>query len=313
MRAWVASGAADRRADGSKRYTAAMRWLICGVVGCSNGAGGVPVIGANLPWINYGHDFGRAWGNQGIATAAARERLDADLSDLAGVDVVRWFVYADGRALGQSTRAEVFADMDAALEVADAHQILVMPVLFDFLWFDPAVEFDGVQMFGRTELAVDPTLRAQLIADWVAPFAERYADDERIYAIDLINEPEWAMLDVGVPAMDAFLEDVAAPFWDRVPVTVGSASFQDVREHWVDCGLDLLQVHHYGIAPLRPAARLGASVPVWVGEYPTFDTDLWARHDAYGDKGYDGVMPWSLNATDEATDRAALVEWLTSP
>ncbi|MEO0601085.1 MAG: hypothetical protein AAF211_06590, partial [Myxococcota bacterium] len=57
------------------------------------------VVGANLPWLNYGHDFGRAWGDRGVRSSESRVRLEDDFDAMTGADVVRWFVYADGRAL----------------------------------------------------------------------------------------------------------------------------------------------------------------------------------------------------------------------
>lgn len=283
------------------------------VAGCGGGANEAgPILhGANLPWLNYGHDFGRAWGDAGVV--ASRERHEADFDALVGTSVVRWFVFADGRALDTSTPEEVFADMDAALEIADARGIQLMPVLFDFLWFDPAVEVDGVQLFGRELQAFDPMRRSELMQTWVEPFAARYGDDERIYAIDLINEPEWVMDASDPDPMFEFLEVVAEPFWGRRPVTIGSASFDFTDEYWVDWGLDLLQIHHYENRGLPPAERLSIDVPVWVGEFPTVGGGVAERVLDYQALGYAGVMPWSLNGEDEATDRDALLEWSSGP
>ena len=41
------------------------------------------LLGANLPWLNYGHDFGAAWGHQGVSTQGASETLREVLSELA--------------------------------------------------------------------------------------------------------------------------------------------------------------------------------------------------------------------------------------
>ncbi|MEN0067446.1 MAG: hypothetical protein AAGA48_35270 [Myxococcota bacterium] len=275
------------------------------------------VAGVNLPWLRYGHDFGRAWGNRGIRTPDSREQLEADFDALVGVEVVRWFLFADGRALGQSTPDEVLADFDAALEVADARGIQLMPVLFDFYWFDQAKIVNDVQLFGRREMALDPVLRRDLIETWIVPL-QRYDHDPRIFAFDLINEPEWALLDglhaplvadpVTLQEMWDFLFDVALPLRGGRPLTVGSASAEDLAAIWLDAPLDLLQVHHYDVGELPLVDEYPTDLPILVGEFPTDPLDLQIRLETYEALGYAGAMPWSFNAKDEAADRAALVD-----
>ncbi|MEM6926109.1 MAG: hypothetical protein AAF602_04210, partial [Myxococcota bacterium] len=275
------------------------------------------VIGANLPWNHYGHDFGRAWGDRGVG--ASRSEVEADFEALLGTDVVRWFVYADGRALDHSEPEDVLADLDVALEIAELHGVKLMPVLFDFKWFQRARQIDGVQLFGRRDLVVDPVQRAELIARWVEPLAV-YGDDPRIFAFDIINEPEWAISDgvhraiVGEPItleqMWDFVFDVAAPLRDGRPLTVGSAKFEDLRAIWADAPLDLLQVHDYGLRRLPPADELGTELPVLVGEFATKRVDVARRVERYEALGYDGALPWSLNGDDRATSRASLADFL---
>lgn len=277
------------------------------------------VVGANLPWLHYGHDFGRAWGDNSIRTAESRARLEADFDALVGADVVRWFVYADGRALDQSDPADAMDALDTALSIADARGIQLMPVLFDFLWFDRRRDIDGVQLFGRRDLAVDPVLRRDLIDTWIVPIAERFSDDPRIFAFDLINEPEWAISDgvqrvivaepVSLQQMWDFVFDVAEPLRDGRPLTIGSAKFKDVEEIWVHAPLDILQVHHYGISGLRPVSELDTDLPVLVGEFSTDGPDVHSRMETYEALGYAGALPWSLNGDDRATDRDALSDF----
>ena len=277
------------------------------------------VLGANLPWLHYGHDFGRAWGDRGVRSDESRPRLEADLDVLIGADVIRWFVFADGRALDNSTPEMVLADLDAALEMAEERGIQLMPVLFDFLWFEEGEVVGGVQVFGRRELAVDPIAREQLIETWIVPIAERYRDDPRIFAFDLINEPEWALSDgpripivaepVTLGEMEDFIFDVARVLRGGRPLTIGSASFDDVDLLWADAPLDMLQIHHYEVTPLPPVTTLQTELPVFVGEFPTADFDLPSRLEDYERLGYAGALPWSLNGTDAATSRDALADY----
>jgi hypothetical protein len=88
------------------------------------------VVGANLPWIRYGCDFGaNAWHPRGGVADGPMTRETRDvLSRLAsdGISTVRWFLFCDGRA-GIRFDAEgearglddhVLPDLDAALALA---------------------------------------------------------------------------------------------------------------------------------------------------------------------------------------------------
>ena len=287
--------------------------------GGPNEPGEAYLVGANLPWRNYGHDFGQAWSDDGVATPAGREALEASFDRLVGAEVVRWFVYADGRALDASTLEDVTEDLDVALEIADDRAIQLIPVLFDYLWFDGATLVDEVQLFGRRDLALDAASRDALIAEWVTPLAERYGDDERIFAIELINEPEWAIRGyatlvpepVSVQEMTGFLEAVAAPWRGRRPLTLGSAVWPAAVDFAAGLDLDVLQVHHYEEDGLPPVEEIAEDRPVLVGEFPSLDEDLDARIETYEAQGYAGALAWSLQADDGATDGDAVADLFT--
>ena len=60
------------------------------------------VLGVNLPWLQYGCDFGaNAWQpDGGVGRPEQRARLRASFARLTdrGLTTVRWFVFCDGRA-----------------------------------------------------------------------------------------------------------------------------------------------------------------------------------------------------------------------
>lgn len=273
--------------------------------------------GANAPWHHYGHDLGEAWGHQGIS--AERPAVEALLSELGDADAVRWFLFADGRALDANTGLTDLGrdDMQALLDAADATGTDLIPVLFDYKLLDGAADIDGVQLFGRSDQVRDPT---GLIDELVTPWAEAFANHPRLRAIEIINEPAWALAGpralvddpVSIAEMQSFvaaMRDALRPH-TSAPITVGSASLDDMMSLWTAAELDELSFHHYTGAPLATAADdLGLSVPVWIGEISTTTAPARDLSDAHR-LGYQGALLWSATGDDEHTDKQALLSAL---
>jgi hypothetical protein len=288
----------------------------------------------NLPWLNYGQDFGAsAWRPAGgVAQPDRRELMRRELDRIAaaGARLVRWWLLGDGRAGLHETASgravgldeHVAEDMDAALTALAASGLRAVFVLTDFLWFAAPRMMGSVQLGGRRHLVRDDTLRAELLAAVFAPLAGRYGREPAIAAWDLLNEPEWATLGMGTldprasvsrRQMRAYLGELVALFHDRAtqPVTVGLASAR-----WLPfvrgLGLDLYQVHWYDkVDPTatlsRPVATRGLDRPLLLGEFPTRGSALApdAILDLAAGAGYAGALPWSLRAEDDATDGTA--------
>jgi hypothetical protein len=297
-------------------------------------------VGANLPWIDYGQDFGAsAWRPRGgVAQPDRREIMRRELGRLAesGGALVRWWLLGDGRA-GLCERAgelrvdeRLLEDMDAAVGALREAGLRALFVLTDFLWFRPRRQEGAVSLFGRAHLVRDAARRADLLAGVFTPIAERFAREDAVYGWDLLNEPEWATLGVGTVDplasvsrrdMRAYLGELAFLFRARAtqPVTVGLASARGLPLlEGID--LDLHQVHWYesndDVATLsRPVATRGLEGrPLLLGEFPTRGcslppSEILARAAA---AGYSGALAWSLLATDHATDGAACSATLAS-
>lgn len=292
------------------------------------------VVGANLPWLDYGQDFGaNAWQpGGGLSRPERRERVRRALGDLAGSggSLVRWWLFGDGRAglleddEGRITGLDdrVFPDLDAAIEGLREAGLRVQLVLTDFLWLDTLRQVDGARLGGRRDHVRDSSLRARLLERVFAPIAERYGHEPAVAGWDLMNEPEWATLGVGTldprrsvsrREMRAFLADTASVFRERAtqPLSVGLASAR-----WLPLvgglDLDLLQVHWYETldpvtALARPVESLGVGRPVLLGEFPTRGASLPPRVivEMAREAGYSGALAWSALATDRATDSRA--------
>jgi hypothetical protein len=295
------------------------------------------VVGANLPWVNYGGDFGGSlWQpDGGVSRPEARARLRETLTALAcqGITTIRWFMLCDGRSgilADPSTglaalEPHVLPDLETAVDELDRAGLRAVMVLFDFLWFRPGDTINGVQTGGRAALLAEPGRRAQLLEAVVSPIILRAGGSPAIAAWDIVNEPEWvtrgsqgvtwrqASVDRGT--MKEIIRDACALIHERSsrPVTVGLASASGlplVR----GLGLDFYQIHWYDSherhAPLDTAvADYGLDRPMVLGEFPTrgsarppADILRLARRC-----GYAGAFAWSWLATDEATDRAQFV------
>ena len=287
-------------------------------------------LGANLPWLRYGGDFGanRWWPDGGLGARDDGPAILAMLQALraAGVRVVRWFVLCDGRAglefdaRGRPTGLDrwVLRDFDRALEWIGGSDLRMLPVLFDFTWCRRRRVVGGVALGGRRRILADRLARGLLLDRVVAPLVERYGRDDRILAWDVINEPEWVTAGVGSlnpfttigrRAMRDFVGEAAALIHARASqgVTVGSA-----RARWLGLvrglGLDFYQPHFYerferDIPLSTPVAAFDLNRPVVLGEFPTGGP---ARPPAEmletaRTAGYAGALFWSVASGDEAT------------
>jgi hypothetical protein len=293
--------------------------------------------GVNLPWRRYGGDFGaNAWSPAGGLSTRACDDLERalDTAAAAGAEVIRWFVLTDGRAgitfdaSGSPERLQpvVLDDMGTALDLLSAHGLRMVPVLFDFTWADARRVVDGVPLGGRSAVLRDAVARHALwrvVDTLVAPFGHHPG----IALWDLWNEPEWMTVPWRPPSrrlsprrLRQCLSELALHVrWHAThPLTVGLASARGLPL-CRDLSLDVLQVHWYDHlerrAPLSPRARVSWSdAPLVLGEFPTRGSAHWPGDIAAiaRDAGYAAAWPWSLEADDRSTDRAATLQHLAA-
>ena len=294
------------------------------------------VVGANLPWVDYGNDFGAsAWHPAGGLSARPESlaRLDRTLGSVRqdGIGIVRHFLLCDGRSgirfddAGRPTGLDdvFFADVDALVAAARRHAVRLIPTLLDFHLCAPRQMIAGVQLGGRAHLLREDRGRGALIDRVLAPILERYGEEDAILAWDLMNEPEWCVQ--GLPdsswapvpfsSVQAFLREAAAAVRGsaRQPVTVGSAGTWNL-DLVKPLGLDFYQVHWYEAfgwrALERPVRHLRLDRPVILGEFsgrhPRIPDVLQAARQA----GYQGAFVWSLLANDGQSGYSPeLVAW----
>lgn len=298
--------------------------------------------GINYAWHHFAGDFGgiSTWNQSGVAGSFADH--DASFAKLAasGASVIRWWVFPefrgesvtfDGNESPTGLGPTVMADLDAALELADKHDVYLMLTLFSFDNFRPTRTEAGIQIVGLSPIAKDAAKRKALIDSVVRPFAvhvESSAHKKRVLAWDVINEPEWAMTgpspygdedyspDAELQAlthaeMETFVSDVIAGLdgESAALTSVGGASFKWKRA-WSQTDVDFHQFHTYGwMQPwwpydMSPADHGLTDKPVVMGEFPLAEIEPGVSYlelvQSFWDDGYAGALGWHYAEATEA-------------
>jgi hypothetical protein len=294
------------------------------------------VLGANLPWVRYGGDFGaNAWWPDGGLASRSVDRarvLDVLLKLRAvGVTHLRWFFFCDARAgirFGDDgapieLQQEAWRDIDSAIGLVGTAGLLLMPVLFDFHLCRRRRVVSSVALGGHRRLIARDDFRERLMDTVVTPVLARYAQAQEIVAWDLFNEPEWATFGIGAwnpmssvsrRAMRSYIRASAERVHaiTRHQATVGTASAASlglVR----GLGLDFYQPHWYdrlqALAPIeRHTSAFECDAPVVLGEFPTSVSRRTPAEliEAAERSGYQAAYFWSALSDDRFThlDRA---------
>lgn len=276
--------------------------------------------GANLPWNNWGCDFG-CGANGGVSSAAGNAAVSGAFAQAKanGMNVVRLWVFpgdpwqitrsSDGTPTGLNQG--VFTDLDAAVALAAQHDVYLDLVLFSSPTAMPSSWFTNDSQ--RSKLATV-----------LAPMFARYKNNPRVMTWEVINEPEFDIWGgkVSQSQAQALVRGIAGAVHANSSslVTVGSAMV-DGLPMWVGQGLDYYQAHWYDyMQPGQWCARCtdyptlrtayGLDRPLVIGEFYSASTvDALQRNEDWYGKGFAGAWAWSLlpNRTSDgmAIDLAA--------
>ncbi len=309
--------------------------------------------GVNYAWHEFATDFGglAAWGRGGVRADSAT--IDQELAGIAasGASVVRWWIFPQllGDGLARDATGSVpkvteqaLLDLEKALELAERHDLYVLFTLFSFDAFR-APQGRTPDVVDLAPLVREPRAVEALVRRIVTPLVDRAATSRfahRVFAWDLMNEPEWAVSDleqrnmcsaaveptdcVSYAQMHWFLTRLSDAIAARIQglpqrkkplITIGAASPWEAR-NWEAVPQDFFQFHFYDHDYARGALELPRrDKPVIIGEFPSWGLSAtWARpaQDAtqitwsIHDAGFQGGLGWTVNTQDSNTDATAL-------
>ncbi|MDQ1425567.1 MAG: hypothetical protein QOD72_3065, partial [Acidimicrobiaceae bacterium] len=267
------------------------------------------VNGLNMPWRQWsyapGHgDFGGGTTDGVIANRADIASRFAQVHN-TGSTVVRWWMFEggawqinrDSSGTPTSLNPAIYADIDAALQLANQYNLY-----YDFTLFSGVAAGDF-----PTTWRTNPSQR-QALANVLGPLFARYKDNPRIMTWELFNEPEWQIWNNvdGANAADcvALANVLVSSIRTNAPktmTTIGEAKL-DGNPMWKNVDLDFDSPHYYD--PMTGAdvnalantaagvqARYGMSRPMVIGEFPFVGSaaqNVTRLNDLYG-RGYAGA------------------------
>ena len=298
--------------------------------------------GVNYAWHHFAGDFGgiSPWSQGGVTALADTHAAQLAEMRAHGVSVIRWWMFPDFRGDGvvfddddhpTGVTPAALADVNKALELAEAADVYLMFCIFSFDNFRPSHDVSGIWTRGLAPMVTTPAVRADLLDNVVRPLA-RAVDDSpyshRMIAWDVINEPEWAMTgaspygdqdytpmgdleSLSHAVMESFVADVIQVLRAESTsmITVGATAFKWAHA-WSNVDIDFYQFHMYSwINDYWPYSNSPAEYelddkPLIIGEYPIGDlapgisysdvTSSW-----YGN-GYAGSLSWQYNEASAA-------------
>lgn len=287
------------------------------------------INGVNTPW-EYWNDFG------GGFDPTFWDSHFSDLHDI-GVNAVRvWMNCNSMVSIKLKPSGEVrevteqhWTDIDKLFEIAEKHQIYLMPTL---LSFDHCKDTNYADRWRA--VITDETAMKSYVDNYVKPFAERYGDNDWLLGIDLMNEPDWVHENeecgrLPLEDLSKFFANCTAGIHEVNPDTLvtvgmgmikynsdaGGSRIQNIVSDEVMTGyagenacLDFYTPHYYdwmnssGLGCAFESSPtdygLDGTKPAFLGEIGT-STPLKDVYQKCYDLGWNGVMMWCSNDVEK--------------
>lgn len=287
------------------------------------------INGVNTPW-EYWNDFG------GGFDPTFWDSHFSDLHDI-GVNAVRVWVNCNSMVgIKLKPSGEVrevteqhWTDIDKLFEIAEKHQIYLMPTL---LSFDHCKDTNYADRWRA--VITDENAMKSYVDNYVKPFAERYGDNEWLLGIDLMNEPDWVHENeecgrLPLEDLSKFFANCTAGIHEVNPDTLvtvgmgmikynsdaGGSRIRNIVSDEVMTGyagenacLDFYTPHYYdwmnnsGLGCAFESSPtdygLDGTKPAFLGEIGT-STPLKDVYQKCYDLGWNGVMMWCSNDVEK--------------
>lgn len=259
-------------------------------------------IGANVPFIEYGCDFGCG---KGRGLRGTRARADVMLRTMSrrGVRVVRWYLFpgdawqvrrgADGTPTSVASGA--LHDFDVAVDLAEKHDVYLLPVVLPEPTKVPATWFTDVE-------------QAQALATALRPLYARHRSNRHVLGWELVSGAE-ALLDSGTATREqlrAHASRMRLALRAAAPGRLAVFGALDVSrlDTWVDLGANAYTAQDVTASAgetcglCRSVGALvdaeGVDAPVMIGGFAaSTTTSAFAALRGYDRRGYAGALAWS--------------------
>ena len=303
------------------------------------------INGVNTPWENW-NDFG------GSFDPEFWDQHFADLHDI-GVNAVRVWINCEGTAIVRLKSDGTFLELnenhwqyvDRLFEIAEKHQIYLMPTLLSFDHFKGAnSDFKNAPGKRWKLVATDETAMQSYIDNYVIPFTERYGSNPYMLGIDLMNEPDWVHENedcgkVSLEDLSKFFAKCTAAIHETNPDTlvtvgIGMAKYNsdkhsgnivsdEVMKKYggENACLDFYSTHYYDYMKswlgcpydMSPTDfGLDGTKPAFLGETSAEGGETLAGlYEKCYNNGWNGVMMWCSNNVEKHADNWADIEEAT--
>jgi hypothetical protein len=294
--------------------------------------GSTPYLnGANIPWDNFGTDFGAgtyssSWWNTAFSNLHT-----------GGANAARIWLHCDGRATPTFNSNGDVTGISSTL-VSNLQNMLTEAANNDIHIYLSLWSFDLFNN-NHASLVTNTQYTTDYINNALIPILKGVKGYSALAAIEIINEPEWGISitpntttqSCTLAQMQTFIKSLTSAIHSNlsgVNVTVGSASVKwstangkdgTLADWYANLGLDHRDVHYYSwmvgsgynynpLASGHTPSYYGWTVPGVVGEFPAMScspyTSPLQMMSSANNNTFAGHMPWSYAGVDSNGDFA---------